>query len=746
MMACILAGGEGTRLRPLTAFTPKPMVELGEKPVLGHILSRLKSFGITRAVVTLMYLPDAVKQGIGDGEDYGVEITYRVEDRPLGTAGAVRACADLFRGEGEILVLSGDGITGFDFAAALDFHKRHRAEATLLTSRVTEPTEYGLVRTGEDGKILGFAEKPGWDGVFTDRVNTGVYILTPAAIEKIPENRKYDFSGDLFPRLLSEGGLYAYPAEGYWCDIGDPGAYLKCHMDYLDGRIGALPQGREISQGVWAAENAEIAGDARILPPVLICDGVQICSGAVVGPGVVLGAGAGVGENASVIGSAVYGQLGEGAEVEDAIICRGAKVGACSAVRRGSIVGPGAVTGDHSFVPSGGVVGENESLPGGAILGAGRCQSGLSTENGAILLAPERVFGLGAACTGLGKRILIGSDGGEKSKALEEGLLAGLVWGGAEVLRHDGDFAAAAAELAISLKADLSLFVSGKKLKIYSAVGQPLDDRAFKKLSQLTLRGTVEGKSGSVTDIRGAFELLAAGAANFAKRKASVFVAGTDGAAQVMKKALSLSGFRLENSEEAIMLAPTADGFGFKLLNKSEFSCEHTLGLGLLALAAGRPGAKIAIPRDAPAAFSLAVNRHGSAAVRLGRDSDAEKLAAGQKVGFFAAHTAVALTGYLDSAGLSPETLFARLPAYSVARAEVKCETPKAELMGRLMGSFSRVESDGVTVSTNRGSARLRPSAISQTILVTAEAANAETAAAIAEDIAALAKKLDIKS
>ncbi|MBQ1224094.1 MAG: NTP transferase domain-containing protein [Oscillospiraceae bacterium] len=744
MLACILAGGEGTRLRPLTAFTPKPMVELGERPVLGHILKRLKSFGVDRAAITLMYLPEVIRESIGDGEEYGIEISYRVETSPLGTAGAVRACADLIRGGEEVLVLSGDGITDIDFAQMLSFHREKGADVSIALTSVSEPTEYGIVKTDEEGRILCFAEKPEWNGVFTDTVNTGVYILSPSAVEQIPPGVKFDFSKDLFPKMLPEGKIFGFETKGYWCDIGDPKAYLKAHMDYLECRTGFFPETREVSDGLWISEKAEVSQKAKLCAPVLICDGARVEKGAVVGPVAVIGCGAAVGEGATVVGSAIYGELGANAEAEDAIVCRGGRVGACSVLRRNSIVGPRAFTGDNSFVVSGGVLAENEQLENGGVKKSCGVHGGkLNFENGEICADGELCFSLGeAVCADGKKRVLVGSD--ERGSVLSSALISGLLCGGAEVIGHDGGFAAAGAELGVMLKADVSIFVSGDKVRFFGESGLPLEEKALRKLSSAVLRGNGGTKQGSLKQVLGAGEVIASAHAEKKARKLRVCVASGSRAAETLEKALRLSGFEITTESDALLVGINSDGFGLRIWNKSEFSCEHSLGMALLALA--EDSRQIAVPNDAPSAFALGINRKDASVLRVGRDKGAEALAARQRVGFFGIPTAITLLSYLDSSGKSPEILFSELPRYAVRSAEVACETPKAELMRKLVGSFSKEESDGVTVSTRQGNVRLTPSALRSSIRITAEAANAEIAQSIAQDLVRLAKKLDIKS
>ena len=236
MIACILAGGEGTRLRPISCRNPKPMTRFVTHPVMGHMLAHLHDCGVSRAAVTLRHMPDLIRDYFGDGEDWGVALEYYEENRPLGTAGGVANCE--FPEDEEILVVSGDAVCDFDFRKALEFHRAHNAEATILLSHQKEPLEYGIVECDESGKVRRFVEKPSWNRVSTDTVNTGIYILSSSVLRRIAKGRPSDFSRDIFPEMLRRGdALYACTMPGYWCDIGDCNAYLRCVHDALAGRI-----------------------------------------------------------------------------------------------------------------------------------------------------------------------------------------------------------------------------------------------------------------------------------------------------------------------------------------------------------------------------------------------------------------------------------------------------------------------------------------------------------------------------
>lgn len=236
MKAVILAGGAGTRLQPLTTELPKPMVSLLGKLVLEHILL-LRSHGIKEAAVTLHYRPEAITGYFGDGSDWGMQLHYFQEEIPLGTAGGVKACRE-FLGQEDFLVISGDCVCDFDLTECERVHRQWEAEATLLLHRVAEPLEYGLVRTDQDGRVVAFVEKPGWGQVFTDQVNTGVYLLSLSVLELVPEGKAFDFSKDLFPLLLQQKRpLYGWVPEGYWWDMGECGSYLQTLEDALERKV-----------------------------------------------------------------------------------------------------------------------------------------------------------------------------------------------------------------------------------------------------------------------------------------------------------------------------------------------------------------------------------------------------------------------------------------------------------------------------------------------------------------------------
>lgn len=288
MKAVIMAGGEGTRLRPLTCSKPKPMVPVANKPVMEHIIELLKRHGIRDIGVTLQYMPDLVSEYFCDGSPFGLKMRYYVEQKPLGTAGSVKNAKNFL--DDTFMVISGDSLTDIDLGSAIAFHRDRDAMVTLVLKRVDIPLEYGVVVTGDDGRIVRFLEKPSWGEVFSDTVNTGIYILSPDILNYIKDNEVFDFSRDLFPILLKQKKpLYGYITDDYWCDIGDIGAYMQAHTDIMNGRVKISIPGNECSSGIWVGNGTVIENGAVLTAPCIIGSDCHIREGSEIGNFSVIG-------------------------------------------------------------------------------------------------------------------------------------------------------------------------------------------------------------------------------------------------------------------------------------------------------------------------------------------------------------------------------------------------------------------------------------------------------------------------
>ncbi|NLV85700.1 MAG: NDP-sugar synthase [Clostridiales bacterium] len=339
MKAVIMAGGMGTRLRPICDEMPKPMTRLLGKPLLEHLIELLKKNGFNELCITLAHKPEYIKEYFGDGKNFDVSIEYRVEENPLGTAGGVRACMDFVGGE-DFLVISGDAACDFDLKKLFSEHGIHGGLITMALYPHPEPLRYGTVITDRKGKVVSFIEKPSWEKVVTDLVNTGVYIVSPKAMELVPEGKPYDFARDLFPHLTAEGCIIGIPMEGYWCDIGDAKSYHQSCMHALDGRLKLSPFRRSAS----VFSNLKAFEWPQIFPPSLICQGAIIEKGAVIEHSIIH-AGSKIGAYSRIINSVIDGgDVGKNCHIEGSVVCKGATLPPHSITRFGDIVSQGCIS------------------------------------------------------------------------------------------------------------------------------------------------------------------------------------------------------------------------------------------------------------------------------------------------------------------------------------------------------------------------------------------------------------------
>jgi len=441
-----MAGGEGTRLRPLTTNRPKPMVPVVNKPVLEHTLDLLKQHGFSEVVLTLHYLPNVIRGFFQGGEELGVKLTYLVEEKPLGTAGGVKNAERYL--DGTFMVFSGDVLTDINLSEALHFHKQKGASATIVLTRATNPTDYGIVITEKSGRIKKFLEKPGWGEVFSDTINSGIYILEPDVLQHVKTDMEFDFSKHLFPALLELGEpLYGYAAEGYWCDLGNPAQYLQANQDALQGRLKVKIPGRE-ANGVWIDEGAEIEDYVEIKEPALIGSKARVREKASIGSFSIIGNGVTIDEKASVKRSVIWDNTVVGPRAD----LVGCLVGEKCTIRDQAIILEGATVGDESVVGRGATVKSGIRIWPGKMIEAGatvtmdlkwgmRWMTSLFGVHGVTGLAnieitPEFATKLGVAFgsfLGRGSSIVVGRDTHRVSRMVKRAFIAGLTAAGVDV-------------------------------------------------------------------------------------------------------------------------------------------------------------------------------------------------------------------------------------------------------------------------------------------------------------------------
>ncbi len=359
MKAVIMAGGEGSRLRPLTINRPKPMVPIANRHVMGHIIELLKRHNFDQAVATLQYRAADIQNYFGDGSNVGLPMHYSVEPHPLGTAGSVKFAEKYLSRDEPFLIISGDALTDFDLTDVVNFHKRVGAAVTITLYRVPNPLEYGVIIVDGQGRIERFLEKPSWGEVISDTVNTGIYVISPEVLDEIDPDVPFDFSKDLFPRLMAKGmPLYGYIAGGYWCDVGNMQEYMRATGDLLSGKVNLGETGKHIGGGIYVEEDVEIAPDAQLFGPVYLGQGVRIKGGVVVHGPTAIRPFTIVDNRAHIDRSIIWRNcyIGEGAELRGAIIGR-----RCSLKSR-AVVFEGAVLGDECTVGESAVIHPNVKL------------------------------------------------------------------------------------------------------------------------------------------------------------------------------------------------------------------------------------------------------------------------------------------------------------------------------------------------------------------------------------------------
>ncbi|GAB4261080.1 MAG: mannose-1-phosphate guanyltransferase [Deferrisomatales bacterium] len=450
MKAVLMAGGFGTRIQPLTQSVPKPMVPLLNRPMMEYIVEQLRRVGITEIVVLLYYMPETIREYFGDGSRFGVTLEYVLPDDDYGTAGAVKFAQD--RIDSTFLIMSGDVVTDFDLRAILEFHRSKRSPVTITLTRVPNPLQFGVVITDGEGKILRFLEKPGWGEVFSDTVNTGIYVLEPEVFDRIPKGRPFDFSKDLFPVFLREGAaIYGYNAEGYWRDVGDPDSYRAAVRDILEGKV-ALPFpgiARPLDGGtVWVPdegttlpEDLEVRGVAVVGRDVRL--GRQVCL-----EHAVLGDGCAVGDRARLERATLWKGVSVGAEarLSDVVLCDRVEVGRGVRMEKGAVVAEGAEVGEGACFEKDIMVWPNKKVEAGSVLSAnlvwGDKWKKSVFEGGAVHgrtnveLSPEFAAKLGAALGSTLPRdshILVGRDYLKASRMLKRAFLGGILSTGVHV-------------------------------------------------------------------------------------------------------------------------------------------------------------------------------------------------------------------------------------------------------------------------------------------------------------------------
>ena len=728
MKAIILAGGSGTRLHPLSIRKPKPMVRLLDRPLLEHILLFLRGQGVEDICLTLCYLPEQIQNAFGDGSTLGLRLRYEVESEALGTAGGVRRCAD-WLGEEDFLLISGDAALSFDLQAMLRAHRETQAAATLAVWRAGEPGEYGLVLTDRENRILRFTEKPSQAQACTDRVNTGIYLLSPAVLRTVPAGKPADFAGDVFPRLLRDGGrLFAFPLEGYWCDVGNVAAYRAANRDALRGKLPLQALAPELRPGVRSA--SPLPKDAVVTPPVCIGENVRLEAGLRLGPDCVIGSGSVIGKG-SELRETVTGRIrcGEGCRISGAVLEDGVRLGRDCRVGDGAVIAEDCRLGDRCVLEPGAVLWPGKSVPAGSDVKLGLSaaeswyrpvfdEAARLTGDGAAELTPALLRAFGAACA---KEKAVGAafTGGNLARAAAQEFLLGAASGGRDVCLLDAKSEAGAAFMAVRAALEPLLFLrqtgSRLTLRFFGADGQALPRSVQRRIEQAASAATAaeKGDAGSLLFLTGCEELYAASLARAVlpetPAEPSLRLRGRSPAALALTRGLERAG--LSPKAEGVTWALSPDGFVLSAVTPSGLRLEHDkllAALCLLELRAG--GGPLTVPDEAPQALDRLAAAEKGRLLRPERDG-AEALGLYWAKPWFAdaGHLAARLISRLAAGGQDLEAVAGSLPAFFTARAELTEGCDRGELLERLGVSAAEAQPHGVRLRSAKGSALVTP-------------------------------------
>jgi mannose-1-phosphate guanylyltransferase len=364
MQAVILVGGEGTRLRPLTSTVPKPVVPLVDRPFIAFMLEWLQGHGIDDVIMSCGFLATSVRNVLGDGSALGIKLRFVEEPDPRGTAGALKFAESLL--DERFLMLNGDVLTDIDLTGQIAQHERTGAKATLALAPVADPSAYGLVHLNEDRSVKDFVEKPSSDRIDTNLISAGAYVLEREILELVPPNRNVSIEREVWPALIG-AGLYGFPADAYWLDIGTPERYLQGTFDIIEGNVDTSVRARLGERWLAVANDTEVHG--RVIPPAVLERGVHIAPGAHVGSLVVLGENVRVGPGSTVERSVILSgaEIGAGCTLRDCIVAAGCRVGDGTRIEGGAVLGEGVTVGADNVIAHGARIFPGVTLPDGAL-------------------------------------------------------------------------------------------------------------------------------------------------------------------------------------------------------------------------------------------------------------------------------------------------------------------------------------------------------------------------------------------
>ncbi len=755
MKAVIMAGGEGSRLRPMTCTAPKPMARILGKPIIEYVFDTLVSGGVTHAAVTLGYLPHIIENAYERGYK-NLKLDFIREDEPLGTAGCVKNAAADFKEP--FVVISGDAVCDFDIEKIMLYHKASGAMVTIVATDAEDPREYGIVNVGEENRVRGFLEKPSWSQAISSLANTGVYIMNPECLKLIPKGKKYDFASDLFPLMLERDmPIYCYHTDGYWCDVGNTDAFLKCQRDAFDGKFG-IPV-KQSASGIYVKDKLP-QGDYVINPPVYIGSDVEIADGAVIGPCAVIDDNCFIGENAKVRRSAVLENSSVSADssVTGAVICTGAALKKGAAMFEGSVAGSGCVIGENASVKpyvliwpgkiigSGAVVSDNVKY--GNIRSDFLGDNGIDEKNGALLNAGTCVkLGYAVSSSEHGKKIGVGHDGTKKSSVMHLALLSGLSDGGSAVWDFGECFEAELDFLVNYCSLDSGMFVSctdENRISLCGKNGLP-PCRAFEReiegaMNRCEFRVTDEKTIGEISDMSGLKMLYFQELLKQTEVVFNEFSVGVKCGNNKISDMMNNCFYRMKTNEKAetFFVISNSGTHVYAETENGEIGFEKLLAI--CCLDEMRKGRDVAVPYTAPSYLDSLAEKCGRRILRYmttpadNSDETARKLAKKQVFVRDALFMCAKLVSVMNERSMTLDMLASEIPGKHIESKIFSVNFPVSKLSD-VIGAQKNISGEGVRLIREEGSLLLIPERGGEKIKVFAEADTAEIASELCADI-----------
>lgn len=754
MKAVIMAGGEGTRMRPLTCDIPKPMSRLCGKPIIEYIMDLLIENGVDEAVVTLKYLPQIIKDNFPSNTYKGLKLNFVEEGVALKTAGSVKNAARDF--DEPFFVISGDAMCDFELEKIMEYHRQESAIATIVLSKVNDPREYGLVKINEQGVVEGFIEKPGWGQATSSLANTGLYILNPQILDEIPDNEPFDFAQDLFPKMLKNNmKINGFEAKGYWCDIGDLGAYLRCQHDMLNNKVkcGLI----SINEGIYSKQNILPTGEYRLIPPVYIGENVEIEAGAEIGPNTVIDDGCLVGDSAKIRYSVMLenSYASSNAEMTSAILGTGASIKRNATMYEFSATGTGAIIGKNADVRPNVLIWPEKTISDGTTayknIKYGKFSrdifddDGISGESG-IELTSETCARLGAAIgsTHAGRKTGIAFDGKLNSKIMKLAMISGLMSSGSLVWDFGECFEAQLSFFTSFCGLGMGIFIAdseGTKIKVCGEGGLSLPRFLEREVEARLAKGEIN-RSGSescrdiadMSSIRMIYQQELSRQARYGLIGQSAGIeCENEQIARILRECLDRLGCEYSSK---IVFKISPEGTSLDIVDKTIGEIPYEKLLAICCINELQSDRDIALPYDAPQFLNSLAKSYNKRALRYLRspadnaDSEARRLSMKQvwvRDGLF---MAVRLLSIMNERGITIAQLLKEVPDFYIQRKVLDIDISPTQLSEYLGLDNNEINSnkEGLTLKRDNGRLLITPTRKGDKLKLFAEASNMEAA------------------